>query len=65
MAATIRGQAVAQRPLATIARNATIASAWSRVQCMPASLSRTSITSLLALSTQPLPIGSPLAANAA
>lgn len=57
MAATIRGQAVAHRPLATMARKATIASACARVQCMPAPVSRASITRVLALSTDPLPIG--------
>lgn len=56
-AVTIRGQAVAQRPDARIARTPTSTSAWSRVQCIPAPVSRASITSLVARSTPPWPTG--------
>src|SRR6187549_1187939 len=55
--AAIRGQASSQRSAQTMVRRASIGSTWAAAQCMPLPLRRAWTTTLLALSTMPLPIG--------
>src|SRR5262249_55864895 len=54
-------QASAQRSLQTAFRNVSSGLTLARLQCMPAPFRRASTTTLLALSTIPLPIGQPAA----
>ena len=61
----ISGQTSCHRPLQTTVRRATMGFTCSLAQCIPKPLSRASTTSLLALSTAPLPMGRPLARNSA
>ena len=53
----ICGQASAHRSLQAMVRRATSGFTYGRAQCMPAPFSRLSTTTLLALSTLPLPMG--------
>jgi hypothetical protein len=53
----MRGHTSAQRPLHATVRSATSGLTCARAQCMPLPFSRTSTTTLLALSVLPLPIG--------
>ena len=53
------GQACAHRSLQTILRKANIGLTCERAQCIPAPFNLASTTSLLALSTAPLPMGQP------
>src|SRR5215210_7294973 len=55
--AAIWGQASSQRSAQTTVRSASIGSTLAGAQCIPLPLSRSSTTTLLALSTMPLPIG--------
>ena len=61
----ISGQASPHRPLQTSVRRANMGSTFFLAQCIPEPLSRASTTSLLALSTAPLPMGYPCAWNSA
>ena len=53
------GQASAHRSEQATVRNATSGFTCERAQCIPLPFSRASTTSLLALSTLPLPMGNP------
>ena len=61
----ISGQASSHRSLQAMFRKATMGSTFRRSQCIPAPFSLASTTSLLALSTIPLPMGYPAATNSA
>ena len=61
----ISGQTSSHRSLQTTVRRANIGSTFCLAQCIPGPLSRASTTSLLALSTAPLPMGYSWAWNSA